>query len=413
MSDVSECSAARGADTPLGRLTLLCARARLSGDEDVRDDLEHLLAADGIPWDAVTTTLVRHGLALIFRHLVRQTQLDGLLPVPVREELESLYRGSTYGSLFLEAALRRIGDTCASRGIDLVVLKGLFLSRVVYELDDVRPVGDIDLLLRPEDALRLREVLQGLGYREYNRPTQVLWKRETEYMVFRGGTPEVMIDVHTLVVPEERFRVRQHRRALESAVWEGSRSSDRLGAPLRELRPEHLLVYLCAHLTVRHTFGRAIWLVDLREVLRYYEGKVDFDLLRQCAQEWRLATFVYFGLLGAQRYAGADVPDDVLERLRPRYRGARVFEAMLLAGQVFDTLSAAPVPQARWRVALMRDTRPARVVAVLALPYHEARRALRHWEPWVDLKRRLSSPAPRDTEATDEEKTAALRRARS
>jgi hypothetical protein len=76
---------------------------------------------------------------------------------------------------FLESSARvTINDFCINalsvefsrRNIQVVLLKGIYLQKVVYENPAVRLMEDIDVIIQPEHELSAAEALKALGYKE-------------------------------------------------------------------------------------------------------------------------------------------------------------------------------------------------------------------------------------------------------
>jgi putative nucleotidyltransferase-like protein len=68
-------------------------------------------------------------------------------------------------NLTLVSELFHIADALEERGIDLIVLKGLPLSKRLFGRIDRRPLADNDLLVHVADVPRARKTLRELGYR--------------------------------------------------------------------------------------------------------------------------------------------------------------------------------------------------------------------------------------------------------
>jgi hypothetical protein len=65
----------------------------------------------------------------------------------------------------MERQLREILDTFGRENISSLVLKGPALAWTVYPDPATRPFADIDLLVRPDQYMKARNILNQLGYR--------------------------------------------------------------------------------------------------------------------------------------------------------------------------------------------------------------------------------------------------------
>jgi hypothetical protein len=70
-------------------------------------------------------------------------------------------------TLAVDDATARIVSALRSVGVRPILLKGPAIAQWLYEEDEVRPYGDIDLLVSPEDLGPAEELLEQLGFRNY------------------------------------------------------------------------------------------------------------------------------------------------------------------------------------------------------------------------------------------------------
>ena len=119
----------------------------------------------------------------------------------------------------LARALRALSDA----GAPVIVLKGAALASTVYPSIAHRPMGDVDLLVRPQDLERARRTLEAAGYRFVPEPEERFKPFDTQFtgeMAFRQemGQMSVPIDLHWEIVVAEWYR---RTTALKvEALWE-------------------------------------------------------------------------------------------------------------------------------------------------------------------------------------------------
>lgn len=70
-------------------------------------------------------------------------------------------------TLAVDDATARIVSALRAVGVRPILLKGPAIARWLYDDDEVRPYGDIDLLVSPEDLGPAEELLEQLGFRNY------------------------------------------------------------------------------------------------------------------------------------------------------------------------------------------------------------------------------------------------------
>ena len=80
-------------------------------------------------------------------------------------------------------------------GVESVLLKGFMLAEFAYRVPGLRPYGDVDILVRPEQLRLLLEVSQTLGWKDdgtAERPAE--WQHEIAHLYSPDG--QVRLDVH-------------------------------------------------------------------------------------------------------------------------------------------------------------------------------------------------------------------------
>ena len=81
-----------------------------------------------------------------------------LLPAEVETALRQSYYLTAACNLRLFAALDQALRALAARGIEVIVLKGAALAQTVYPSVALRPMGDLDVLVRPASVPAARTV---------------------------------------------------------------------------------------------------------------------------------------------------------------------------------------------------------------------------------------------------------------
>ncbi|WP_420631504.1 nucleotidyltransferase family protein [Candidatus Leptofilum sp.] len=102
---------------------------------------------------------------------VREEKVE--IPKEVNGRLQAISRAS-------RERTRRMLDSCTEilaafqqAGIEVLLLKGAVLAPLYYPDPFLRPLADLDLLIRPKDVVASREImLKKLGYRYYSRSAE-------------------------------------------------------------------------------------------------------------------------------------------------------------------------------------------------------------------------------------------------
>ncbi len=217
--------------------------------------------------------------------------------------LEAYARVGSANRRSLEA-LDAVWAALARRGIDCLLLKGADLVPRLYGVRGLRPMADVDLLVRPRDLAAIDECLRALGYKPEmaGNPT------------YRAPGEAVVLDLVTDLWYTDDTE----------AVWRRAvpRGRGRLG-----MGAEDLLIFLTAY-TVLHrghlapSFGE-----DLVRLMR--QEPLDWGFILAEAGRLRLRVPLFHGLSHVARRTAAAVPPGVLARLAPAGVGERLLAFLL------------------------------------------------------------------------------------
>lgn len=189
-------------------------------------------------------------------------------------------------------------------GIQVLLFKGFALSQFVYPLPGARSYGDVDVLIRPEDAPAALAIARSLGWWDEQHVERDVLNHHTLFnLIGPAGGP--ILDVHRWIIHSYLPGARVQRR-ITHAVWD--RSQERLmdGVPVRV--PAAVDAAVVA-LILQRAWGdgwrvRGDHLVDLR-LLREREG-VEIASIRARARE-----------LGCERTVEAFLAEHVPEAASP------------------------------------------------------------------------------------------------
>jgi hypothetical protein len=328
-------------DESVAQFLLLCLRGRW--DPTALERARALSARSDLDWDALPQVAYAEGVAPLLYYIARG---QDLLPPLVEENLRLIYYDHAGSSLRL---LHKLGDVVghlAAEGVPIILLKGVALAQTVYRNASVRPMVDLDLLVRREHVPTALRVLSALGYEpadaEHRAGYVVTYRNEV--MLVKPGEVNVPIEIHWSL-----FGPLYYQQAVPMDwFWQTAlpvRSGD---ASAWMLSPEAQLLHLCAHMPLQHSDEgepRLLWLHDVAEVIAFYQEQIDWDQVLDRARAYDLVLPVQWILTRVGGEWHAPIPPAVLERLRA-LRPSRDEE------RVFAWLTAAHRPAQRFWVDL-------------------------------------------------------------
>ncbi len=255
-------------------------------------------------------------LPMLFRSLEGCGRRDDLF-----ERIKGVYRYTLFKNSLIRAHFRRTATALHEAGVGLMALKGGAMLLRYYPDCGVRPMNDIDILVRRRDARAAMGVLRGQGWScSYAMaPERALGVYNSlPFAADRGFE----LDLHWRIMTEYGGRME------EGELWDAAVAVEDDGVPVRILSPEDQVMHACAHGVKWNVLPPIRWIPDLAAILRTDGRVMDWDRLARAAARRNLTTAVRacleflrdnFGL------AGLDEPLRELARTSVPRREAALF----------------------------------------------------------------------------------------
>jgi hypothetical protein len=294
--------------SPEGLMQILASRVNLDLDDKAK--MEALLRGDLI-WPTIMTESWKLGVQPLLHKHLSQTRFSQYVPATVLGSLKEEYRNQSMRNLRVYGLIERLSSAFEEADITVVLLKGAFLARWIYRDIALRPMGDIDILCREEEAGLVRAKLVELGlHQETIYPSPF---HERFFAVNKGGhlnpfygSRPLMIEVHFSVFPDV-----PHGFTHMEGVWGrvGRQPAD--GFSVSCLAPDDLVLYLCLHLMQHLRFGQCLlyWFCDIHEVIAHYRDEIEWERLFTTAKSLAVTDQVQPILRLLNRYWHISLPE--------------------------------------------------------------------------------------------------------
>jgi hypothetical protein len=313
------------------QLILNCARLELHGS--LRQQTEGLLQRP-LAWDAVLLFTELHSVAPLLHYNLKRFDGSELIPPEARRRLLQLFHRAGYRNRHYSQALHELLEAFAEAGIPVIVLKGLSLVELIYRNLSLRPLIDLNLLI-PGEALETAEnVLMRMGYADViPRPLQGFHRWLMSHVCMsRPGDFEVHLMLQWDVVNRQRIYAIDHPR-----LWEEAQPVRLSGCDAFILSPIDLVLYLsvqsdksgflnaaathledpAAFVFTEWTENRLIRFTDICEVIKHYQGAIDWEVLIERARVSGIEGSIYTNLHWVTQLLGSVTDPWVLDALRP------------------------------------------------------------------------------------------------
>ncbi len=290
--------------TPCYEDELLICCTRVSLSDEIRDRLESLLGQQ-LDWQTVLNRSWWHRIRpLVWRHL--SAQPAGRVPAAFLEILRGHACELEQRNRQLMKMQQRVSGLFEDSSLPMLVFKGPTLAIDAYGDLSLRECGDLDMLIRPDDFPRVREMLVADGF-------VCLWDqvdshRKHQLFACEFQKEGIELDIHWDLAPGwHNYHVDFDR------LWEGGNPFESPGHFTRKLRPEDAMEVLCMHGS-RHWWDRLRWICDIAELVNSH-SITDWNRMETTATEGRCHRSVWLGLWLASDLLDARLPPEIQGKL--------------------------------------------------------------------------------------------------
>ncbi len=261
-------------------------------------------------WQTVTHEAERRGLCGLVLEHATAAGLD--LPHEPAARLRHGAARVAAEQLNMTHELARLLAAFNKADVPVMLLKGAALIQTSYAEPGLRPMSDLDLLVRPAHVDAAFDILEGAGCR---RGAELVrddffpcFYYETEWLT--DSPRPVRIDLHARALRPLRIS----RTMPDDALWQGSKKIDIDGVAAWIPSPEAMFIHLCAH-AAYHGCAHLIWLYDLRRFVDQHNGDMDWPLVLRLCRRWRLSLPVRAAIKRCRDVVGNPCPSEVIEQL--------------------------------------------------------------------------------------------------
>lgn len=277
----------------------------------LRQDGAGLQVEIGEPdWVEFAALARMHRLGPMLHHRLAGSSLA--VPQQVREQLQGSHRRHAMRHLKLYRELVVVARLLDGEGIPFIALKGAYLAQFAYPEPGLRTMRDLDLLLRPDDAVRAFNVLRTHGYQSMFDGTPEAYFADRKHLPPLTGPSGISIELHhRLTYPTSHLEF--HSDFVEK-LWSRSIAQEIGGTSVKFFCVEDQLLHLCVHATMEHllntgplTLADVAWLVASHTIdWRGFLASVSEGNWQRC-----VLPLLYL----AQRHLGAPIPEAVIWEL--------------------------------------------------------------------------------------------------
>jgi hypothetical protein len=287
-------------DPSRDRLLLACLQARW--DPTQLDLARRIAGQSDVDWNAFLDQVAEHAVGSLLHDTLKEE--PEFPPGWVKRKLQATYYHTAFRNTYLYGQLVSIIRAFDKASQPVVLLKGVAWAQALYGNVALRPVGDVDILVKSRDWEDVERLLLHEG-----SEASLAHPDFGDHSVFRlGGSVPANLEVHSHIVGSPYYR----RRMPEEWLWEDTRALAIDGAPAHMLSAEKTVIHACVHL-LQHGGHHLRWVCDIVEMCR--DPNLDWDVLVHLAVQSRVVLPMRIALERCRELLELPIPEDVLKRM--------------------------------------------------------------------------------------------------
>ena len=270
------------------------------------------LPVDTTGWQKVLRFSGAHHVTPLLRWAFQKNGLMSALPIDVLEHLEAMYALNLDDNLRYEDQLAHLIQTLNNLGVRPVLLKGAAaLVRGLYPTAGERFVGDIDILIPPDQLETVLNKLLAKGYKanptngEFLTVENFILKGEHHYPQMRHPDWPVWVELHIRPVHPPVRELLTYEEVVRDAIpinWRGTECQ----LP----SPTHFVMHAIIHsFFVDYPVYRVLafrQLFEFAHASRVYANEIDWTVIQQ-----RFVGYSTAYLVWASVYLGFHAPSEL------------------------------------------------------------------------------------------------------
>ncbi len=272
-------------------------------------------------WSTFVSEAGRHRIAPLLYQKIKQANAESKIPEDVVRRLRATCLANAGRNIVLFHQLNDLVARLNSKSIPVILLKGAHLAEFVYKNIALRPMADIDILVKEEHLSETVRVAFDAGY---CLMSDNIYEKEQNNKNYDYGIAPDVRHFETLNHPETNCFLEIHCSIASEAspfeisppeLWQNSQPAVLNKKSVFLLSPENLILHLCLHASHDDLFGYGLGaLYDIAITIKYYDNRIDWEKLWQRSVQWRTNHCLCVSLYFIQKWFQVSLPQVMLEK---------------------------------------------------------------------------------------------------
>ncbi len=260
--------------------------------------------------------------SMMFYNLSKDGKIN-LITKEAQLALRKSYLSTLSKNMKIYEELSKLLKNLNEEGISVIVLKGSALAELVYKNIALRPMTDIDLVIRTGDMKKTNDILLKLNWngQEGFNTTGVNEEFSKHINYFTG---KVFLEIHPKLYEFPKLD-----------PWANAVKANICSNNVFILGKEDFFLHLCVHLEDHYRTGletNLIWYIDIAKFLQLYLNDINWDYVAKVSNELGYDGIIHSVLDEINRSFNGSIPDYIINQFRADKSDLRI-------EKVFDQVS--------------------------------------------------------------------------
>ncbi len=286
----------------------ICKIISCNDKTELVNSFNEIASAD---WDYIYNFLLSYNLCPLFYSVVKQNDLN--VSSGITNKLQQNYIASSSQYLKRAHDIKNILSEFNKENIDAIPLKGIYLAEKYYKNPVLRPMCDIDLLVKSEDVKRSLEILDKIGFIKkteiYDYDLYINNLRHIPQCFSKNNIP---LELHFTLFADDDYYLKNVKVDL-SNVWSTCSETSLLNQKSFEMSIENLILHLCIHIAGDKFTQKILHLLDVYLILKC--ESINWQLLISKSRDWKAEKILYCVLLALHKLFNLKVNSLIQQRL--------------------------------------------------------------------------------------------------
>lgn len=232
---------------------------------------------------------------------------------PLMNMLKGVYNLTWYQNQLLFHKVAALLNSFHNAGIETMLLKGAALTLLYYRDHGLRPMGDIDVLVRTEQAPAAINLLRNLGWEPNPGSWQVAFTEAYVSAAHARGFRDAdgrELDLHWHVLLE------CCRADADNDFWDKAVPTKFYDASTHVLTPADQLLHVCVHGAKWNSTSPLRWVADAMMIIHSPKSEIDWNRLITQAEGRRLILPIRGALDYLKNKFDAPIPHAALQAIQ-------------------------------------------------------------------------------------------------